>query len=579
MAIDEFRRARSRAWALLTGRTQASDLDDELASHVAMAEADLLAGGASPDQARRQARLRLGSPDAVREADRDARGYPSIDSVLQDTRFAARTLRRDPLFATAAILILAIAIGANTAVYGVVRAIILDGLPFAQPERLVWVANDIPGAPASLGLSVVTTRADVWREWQRRTTSFDGIAAYDAFFAYGSRKLTGRGDPVRLVTVQVSQEFIALLGVVPQHGRTFTETEMRDGGPRAIVLADGFWRQRLAADPDIVGRTITIDEEPVTVVGVLPPDFDFASTFSPGTRVDAFTPLLFDVVREWGNTLAIVGRLKPERTVAQAQHDLELANAGIKRDYPTLLGYGARAVALGEHLHGRVRRSLLLLWSAVGAVLLIACANLSNLLLTRSAGRRQEFAVRVALGAGRARLLRQLLTESLMLCGVGAALGVCGAWLVLRAIRSADTLAIPLLTRAWLDPTVLSFTVLVTVGTALIVGLLPGLRAAAPNIQESLKAGARGSSGKGERRLISGLVSTDVGVHLGSRKSGRCSPRLLVFDLFFFVCQEKNGAVGGVGNDVLCGFPHRPRPLLRWSGGGCHQAAATLTQA
>ena len=285
---------------------------------------------------------------------------------------------------------------------------------------------------------------------------------------------------------------------------------MRDGGPRAIVLGDGFWRQRLAADPDIVGKAITIDEEPVTVVGVLPPDFDFASTFSPGTRVDAFTPLLFDIVREWGNTLAIVGRLKPDRTIAQAQHDLEMANAGIKRDYPRLLGYGARAVGLGEHLHGRVRRSLLLLWGAVGAVLLIACANLSNLLLTRSAGRRQEFAVRVALGAGRARLLRQLLTESLMLCGVGAALGVLGAWLVLRAIRSADSLAIPLLTRASLDTTVLSFTVLVTVGTALIVGLLPGLRAAAPNIQESLKAGVRGSSGKGERRLISGLVSTEV---------------------------------------------------------------------
>jgi predicted permease len=512
MALDELRRALARVLALLNGRKQDNDFDDELSSHLAMSEADLLAAGASPHEARRQARLRLGSPDAAREAHRDARGYPQLDSLLQDVRFAARTLRRDPLFATAAVLILAITIGANTAVYGVVRAILLEGLPFAQPDRLVWIANDIPGAPASLGLSVVTTRAEVWREWQRRTTSFAGIAAYDAFFAYGNQKLTGGGDPVRIAGVRVSRELFSLLGVSPQLGRTFTEAEMLVGGPRAVLLGDGLWRRRFAADPSIVGRAITLDEQPVTVVGVLPADFDFSSTFVPGTRVDVFTPLVFDEVREWGNTLAVIGRLKPAVAVTQAQQDLELANAGIKRDFPKLQGYGARAIALGEFLHGRLRRSLLLLWGAVGAVLLIACANLSNLLLTRSAGRRREFAVRVALGAGRARLLRQLLTESLLLCSVGAALGIGGAWFLLKAVRSADTLAIPLLRRASIDGTVLGFTVLVTVGTALLVGLLPGLRAAKSDVHESLKAGARGSSGKGERRLVSALVSTEIAI-------------------------------------------------------------------
>jgi predicted permease len=509
-ALDELRRAIARAWAALTGRTRDGDLDDEIASHLAMAEADLMANGVPADQARRQARLQLGSPDVVKETQRDARGLPGLDSIGQDLRFAGRTLRRDPVFAVAAVLILAIAIGANTAVYGVVRAILLEPPPFAQPDRLAWIANEIPEAPPAAGLSAITTMAVVWREWQETTTRFEGIAAYDAFFAYGTQKLTGRGDPVRLSGVLVSRELFTLLGVRPQIGRTFTPSEMVKGGPRVAILSHALWERRFSSDPSIVGRAITIDDEPVTVVGVLPASFEFSSVFAPGTRVDFFAPMVFDVVREWGNTLAVVGRLKSGATVAEGQQDLERINAEIKRKYPDLFGVGARVSLLTDHLHGRVRRSLLLLWGAVGAVLLIACANLSNLLLTRSTSRRREFGLRVALGAGRARLIRQLLTESLMLCGVGAVLGVGAAWLLLRAVASADMLAIPMLTRASLDVKVLAFTTLVTVGTALVVGLLPGLRAANSNVQDSLKAGARGSSGKNERRLVSTLVSTEV---------------------------------------------------------------------
>ena len=508
MPLDELRRAFRRLRAML-GRPD-DDFDEELAAHLAMAEADLVAAGTPPAEARRLARLRLGSPDTARETRRDAQRFPQIDHLQQDLRFAVRTLWRDRAFTVTAVLVLAIAIGANTAVYGVVRAVLLDGPPFEEPDRLVWIANDIPGAPSSLGLSLVTTMAVVWREWQQRTTSFEGIAAYDAFFACSTRKLTGRGDPVRLSGVHVSRNFLDVLGVPPRIGRGFTEAEMQREGPKAVVLLDGLWRRRFAADPAVVGQPITIDGQPVTVVGVMPPDFDFSSTFSPGTRVDMLTPLVFEEVSTWGNTLAVVGRLKPGVTTAQAQQDLEHANAGIKRDFPTLTGYGARAAALGQYLHGGVRRSLLLLWGAVVAMLLVACANLANLILTRSAGRQREFAVRVALGAGRARLLRQLLTESLLLCVAGAALGIAAARLVLKVVSSADLLAIPLLGRARLDGSVLAFTIALIAGTTLLVGLLPGLRMSRASLPASLKAGARGSGGRAERRLVGSLVTGEI---------------------------------------------------------------------
>jgi predicted permease len=307
------------------------------------------------------------------------------DHLAQDVRYSLRSFRRDSGFFAAAILLIGLGIGANTAIFSVVNAVLFRPPGFAHAERLVWIAND--GKEG--GLSSVTTKVGNYSDWKRENRSFEAMGAYFAFFDYGTYNLIGRGEPERLIGVGVSQDFLELLGIQPVLGRGFTDEEAKWNGPPAVLLTHGLWRRRFGADPGIVGQTITLNDKASTVAGVLPAGFDFATVFSPGARVDMLVP--FPITPEtdrWGNTLAVMGRLKPGVTVQQAQAEFDVMNRNLRLAHPERWAFGARLTPLQDHLTGRFRRGLLMLLWAVGAVLLVACTNLSNLILARSASRR-----------------------------------------------------------------------------------------------------------------------------------------------------------------------------------------------
>jgi predicted permease len=483
------------------------DFDQELESHLEMLAEDNVRGGMTPEQARRAALIRLGGLESTRQKHRDARGLPALESVLQDLRYAFRTLRRDAGFTTFAILILACGIGAASTIFSVTHEVLLRPLPFRDPGRLVWIENG-----TGEGRSSRTVQVGYLLAMQESAASFSGFAAYNAFYGVGDLKLTGDGEPERLNAVPVATNFFSVLGVRPLLGREFTADEGPASEPRSVILGNHFWKRRFAADPNIVGRAITLNERPVTVVGVLPASFDFAAVLAPGTRVDVYLPFpLTMATNRWGDTLAIIGRLKPGATVLGAEAESRVLIDPVRRQHTDWNGFEPRMSALEEHVRGPIRPALLVLICAVGVVMLIVCANLSNLLLARAATRQKEMAVRAALGAGRGRLIRQLLTESLALCGCGAALGLLLAVTATHVLSRLSVFSIPLLGSVQVDRVALAFTLLVAVLTGLVFGLAPALRVPSLAVHDSLRDGARGSTGgRGLSWIRGGLVVSEV---------------------------------------------------------------------
>jgi predicted permease len=509
-----------RRYSRLFGPDPAADVKDELRFHLQAKVDDLVNQGWSPEAARKEAERQFGDLRAVQQIgirmgekmERRKRLQDYWNDSLQDARYTFRTLRRGPGFAAISILILALAIGANIAVFSVVNTLLLRPLPFPDSRQLVWVAPP----PSACGLSCATYSADAYEEFREQSRVYQDVTGYMAFGTPDNLRLTGRGEPQPATGFEVIGNFFQVLGVQPAMGRLFTAEESRGGPHPVALLANAYWRRQFNRDPDIIGKAIELNGTPTTVVGVLPDSFDFGAVFSPGANVDLFTPLDLNLERDWGNIVTLFGRLKPGVTVAQALDDANRVapNMYFNTKYPDTLGRykgDLIPVPLKDYVTGKLRRSLIALWCAVGAILLIAGVNLSNLLLARAIARAKEFAVRGALGASRGRIVRQLLMESLVLSSAGATLGLGLAGMLIAWLAHQGSVALPLLSSLRIDGQALGWTVLVAFFTATIFGLLPGLRIAGGNLQEMLKdSGAGAGQGRKHERVRAALVILEV---------------------------------------------------------------------
>jgi predicted permease len=508
-----------RRYARLFGPDPAADVKDELSFHLQAKIDDLVAQGWSPEAARHEAERQFGDVRAVQQIgvrigekmERRKRLQDYWSDSLQDVRYTFRTLRRDPGFAAISILILALAIGANIAVFSVINTLLLRPLPFSESRQLLWIAP----RPTACGLSCATYSADAYEEFREQSRVYQDVTGYMAFTTADNLRLIGRGEPEPATGFEVIGNFFQVLGVQPAIGRLFTQDESRGPHPIAL-LSNAYWRRQFASDPAIVGKAVELNGTPVTIVGVLPDSFDFGAVFSPGAKVDLFTPLDLNLERDWGNIVTLIGRLKLGVTVAQALDDANRVAPSIYFNvkYPQTLGRykgDLIPVPLKDYVTGKLRRSLIALWCAVGAILLIAGVNLSNLLLARAVARAKEFAVRGALGASRGRIVRQLLMESLLLSSAGASLGLGLALILIAWLAHQGSVALPLLSSLHIDGQALGWTVLVAVFTAMIFGLLPGLRIASGNLQDMLKDSGPGAGlGRKHEPVRAALVIFEV---------------------------------------------------------------------
>ena len=486
-----------------------SELTEELNSHLNLAIADRISRGESPEAARANALREFGNLPLVADVTRERWGWLRFERLLQDLRYALRTLARDRGFTIVAVLILALGIGANVVVFSVVNTLLLRPLPFPQSNQLTF----FNGNYGALGLSDTSYTADWYQAYQRNNKSFQNISGYVPYLSIGETKLMNRGEPRPVDGAWVLGDFFQTLGIQPYLGRQFSHDELVKGGRPAVILSYPFWQREFHADPKAIGQNITLGSNSYTIVGVLPASFDYGAVFAPGTKMDYFIPVIPDLVRQWGHMFALVGRLKPGVSVAQAQSEANILFPQL-RDSLHLQGdtdYKTTITGLKEQISGKLRRSLEVLWGAVGLILLIVCVNLSNLLLARAATRTKEFALRVALGAGRGRLVRQLLTESLVLSGAGAVLGLAFAYAAVQYLAHQGSISLPLLSTVRIDGTALAWTLLITAVVGLLFGIAPGLKIAAGNLQDTLKSsGPNTSDGKQHERMRSALVISEI---------------------------------------------------------------------
>jgi predicted permease len=492
----------------------ADDVDAELVAHLQLRAQELIDAGFTPADARDEARRRFGDVEFTRRYCRDMdlgreqekRRVTYVDELRQDLTYAFRSLRAAPGFTLVALLTLAIGIGANTAIFSVVRGVLLRPLPFPASDDVVriWQASRANNQPRErLG-------EPTFRDLRAATRTLQTMGTY-WFMGRAGIDLTGTGSPQRLEAAYVSDGFFETLRRPAMVGRTFRPEENVQGNDRVVVLAHGFWQRRFGGDTQIVGRQVTLDGDPYSVIGVMPPDFTY-----PGERLDVWVPLSQLTEDESPRVRAnrfldVIGRLAPGATAEQARADLSAIAARLAQQHPEDKLYpDVTLIPIRDSITGEVRTPLLVLLGAVSFVLLIACVNIASLLLARATVRQRELAVRAALGAGRGRITRQLLTESLTLALLGGALGLALAYVGVRGLAALGAAELPRASAIEIDPVVLGFTFAIAVGAGLLFGLLPAIRASSPDLQATLRAGARGTIGGRGQRLRGALVVAEV---------------------------------------------------------------------
>ncbi len=511
MSKREIRPGISRLFRL-AGRTDATrDADDEIALHLQLRIDELIASGMSPESARAEAERLFGAveeerarfADSVRRREGRVQLREWLESVAQDVRYAFRTLRRDAGFTLFAVLIVGLGIGASATVFSLVNGVLLRPMPFRDPAKLIWVSNI-----SDDGVSEWRLESDHVADLAAQNRTLEGLAGYYAYYGVGNAPLTfPSGDTERLTRVAVTCNFLPFLGVSPVIGRSFADDECGGFSSPVVMMTEALWRTHFSADPSIVGRTLTINDRSVTVVGVVPASFDFPSVFAPGSQADFFSPFPLDsTTAHNGNTLAIIGRLKPGVSIAVAREDLVGLGKELTAAYPkTRNTLRIKVLPLDERINGQIRPALIILAWAVVGVMLIVCANLASLQHARTSARQREMAVRAALGAARGRLIRQALTESLVLAGGGAVLGVALTFVGTRLVSRLSSFDIPLLARVGVDARVLALAALVAIVTGVLVGLLPALNAPT-DVHDSLKDGPRGSTRGGRHASVRGTL-------------------------------------------------------------------------
>jgi putative ABC transport system permease protein len=488
-------------WRNLVHRRRVErDLDDEVRAYVDLLAAEKVGQGMSEAEARRAALVEAGGVEPVKEQVRDMRRGALAEGVAQDVRHAVRGLARDPLFAGAAVLALALGIGATTAVFSVVNAVLLRPLAYADPERLVVVLHrgTDPVTPAN------------FLEWRRQASALTRMAAAESW----SPNLSGVDEPETVKGLRITAGLLPMLGVRPLLGRTFPEAAETPGQERVVVLGHSLWQRRFGADPGVVGRSVVLDGEPHVVVGIMPSGFAFPPFWAPGAEL--WSPLAFGdgAANRRAQSLRVFARMAPGAALDGARAEMAAIAARLEREDP---GTNRDVVVrpLEDAVVGNVRPSLRVLLGAVGFVLLIACANVAHMLLARAAGRHREVALRAALGATRGRLIRQFLTESVVLALAG---GVGGILLALASVRLLVALApanIPRIDSVAVDGPVLAFAAGMSLLTGPLFGLAPAVRASAWEVSEALKEGARATTeGRGRHRLRSLLVASEFALAL-----------------------------------------------------------------